>query len=91
MNVGSGNYNTGMPSCTYKGKIVPCPVEFSERGGISGYILMNVLMHLDDLKWYDNDTENGAIPTLLVGVYVSRFDLFKKNTYAIKIKTDCCF
>ena len=59
MNGGPGKYH-----CTYKGGRVPCLVEFSECGGISGPILMNTPMHLDDLKWYDNDRENDIIPEL---------------------------
>ena len=78
MNVGSGKYHPDGPSCTYKGKILPCLVKFSEEGGISGNILTNVLSNSGDLKLYYNDMENVIIPTLLVGVYVSRFDLFKK-------------
>ena len=62
MNVGYGKYHTGGPSCTYKGKTVPCLVEFYEGGGISGNILMNVLMDLDELKLYGNDRKNYIIP-----------------------------
>ena len=52
MNVGSVNYYPGGPSCTYKGKTVPCLVSFSEGGGILGHILTNILRHLDYLKLY---------------------------------------
>ena len=54
---------------------VPCLVKISEGGGISGNIFMNVLRHLDYLKIYDNDSENGIIPELLVDGHVSCFDL----------------
>ena len=75
MNVVSGRYHPGGPSCTYKVKKVPCLVEFSEGGGISGHILTNLLRHLDDLKLYGNDRKNGIIPVLLVDGHISRFDL----------------
>ena len=75
MNVGYGKYHPGGPSCTYKGKTVPCLVGFSGGQGISGNILMNVLRHLNDLKFYDNDRKNGIIPSLLVDGNGSRFDL----------------
>ena len=55
MNIGSGKYHLGRPSCTYKGKTVPWLVGFSEGGGISGNSLTDVLRHLEDFKLYDND------------------------------------
>ena len=75
MNVGSGKYHTGGNSCTYKGKTVPCLVEFSEVGGISRHILTNILSHLNGFKLYENDRENGIIPVLLVDGCVIHFDL----------------
>ena len=75
MNVGYGKYHPGGPSCTYKGKTVPCLVEFSEGGGISGHILGYVLSPLDYLKLYDKDRENFIIFALLVDGNVSHFDL----------------
>ena len=75
MNVVSGKYHTGGTSCTYKGNTVPCFVELSEGGGISGHNLMKVLRHLDYLKWYGNDGKNGIIPALLVDGHVSHFNL----------------
>ena len=75
MNVGSGKYHPGGPLCTYKGKNVPCLVKFFEGGGISGHILANVLRHLYALKLYDNDSESGIIPLMLVDGHVSCFDM----------------
>ena len=75
MNVGSVKYHPCGTSCTYKCKTVLCIVEFSEGGGISGHIITNIIRHLDYLKLYDNDRENGIIPALLIGGHVSRFDL----------------
>ena len=66
MDVGSGKYHPGGSSCTYKWKTVPCLVEFSVGGGISGHIFKKVLRHLYDLKLYDNYKKNGIIPALLV-------------------------
>ena len=56
-------------------KTVPCLVKFSEGRGISGHILTNALRHLDYLKLYDNNRENGIIPALSVDGHVSCFDL----------------
>ena len=75
MNVGSDKYHAGGNSCTYKGKTFTCIVKSSEGGGISGHILTNLLIHLDDLKLYDNDRKNGIITTLLIDGHVSRFDM----------------
>ena len=75
MDIGSGKYYPCGNSCTYKGKTVPCLVEFSEGGGISGNILMNVLSKLDDLKLYDNDRKNVIIPALLVDGHGICFEL----------------
>ena len=46
MNLGSGKYHPGGPSCTYKGKPVPYLVKFSEGGGIAGHILTNLLVEM---------------------------------------------
>ena len=75
MNIGSGKYHPGGPSCTYKVKTVPCLLIFSEGGGISGHIITNVFRHLDELKFYDNDRENGIIMSLLVDGHGSCIDL----------------
>ena len=91
MNVGSGKYHSSGPSCTCRGKKVPCLVEFSERGGISGHIITKVLRQLDDLKLYDNDRKNGIIPALLVDGHVSSFDLFKIYIYVMKITNGLLF
>ena len=61
--------------CTYKGKTVPCIVELSEGGGVSGHVLTDVLSHLDYLKLYGNNTKNSVIPDMLVNGHVIRFDL----------------
>ena len=75
MNAGYGKYHPGGPSFTYKVKTVPYLVELSEGGGISGYILTNVLWHLNYLKLHESDRKSGIIPSLLVDGHGSRFDL----------------
>ena len=52
MRVGYDKYCPGGNPFTFKGKTVPCLVNFSEGGGISGHIIRNVVRHLDDLKLY---------------------------------------
>ena len=46
-----------------------------ECRGILGHIFTNVLMHLDDLKCYENDRKNGIIIANLVDGFVSSFDM----------------
>ena len=55
MNIGSENYHLSGTTCAYEGVKVPFLVEFSEGGGISGHIIMNVLRYLYALKSYQND------------------------------------
>ena len=87
MNVGSSKYHPCGPTFTYKVGKVPCLVEFSEVGGISGHIITNVLRHFYYLKLYDNYRENSIISALLVDGHVSHFDLgFLKYLYMMKIK-----
>ena len=75
MNVGYDKYHPVGPTCTYKGKKIPCLVQFSEVGGISGHTLPNVLRHLDALKLYDNNRKNSIIPVLSVDGHDSCSDL----------------
>ena len=76
MNVGSDKYHPDGPTCTYKEGKVPCLVEFSEGGGISGHILTNIPRRLYALKLYDNDSGNGILPAMSVDGHGSSFDLF---------------
>ena len=75
MNLVSDNYFPGGPTCTYKGKKVPCLVDFSGIGGISGHIIVNILNPLDALEMYDNDRQNDILPVLFVNGHGSNFDL----------------
>ena len=71
MNVGYDKYHPVGPTCTYKGKKVPCLVEISMGGGTSGHILMNLLRYLDALKLYEND----ILPMMFVDGNGSSFDM----------------
>ena len=74
-NTGEGKKFPGGPSCMYKGKEIPAFVEFSESGGMTGKMFVNVLKHLDELGIYDNDRKQGYTPMLLVDGHDSRLDL----------------
>ena len=74
MDLISGKYHPVGPSCTYKGKTVPCLVNFYEGGGISWHILTSVLRNLYYLNFYENYRENGIISALLVDENISCFD-----------------
>ena len=74
-NTGKGKKFPGGPSCMYKGKEIPAFVEFSESGGMTGKMFVNVLKHLDELGIYDNDRKQGYTPMLLVDGHDSCLDL----------------
>ena len=59
-----------------KGVKVPYIVEFSEGGGISGHIPINVITHIDALKLYENDGKKIILSVLLVDGNGSHFEVF---------------
>ena len=74
-NLGEGGLFPGAPSSYYKGKEVPTFVTFSEKGGINGWILREILRRIDDLDLYGEDRKQGMYPFLLLDGHHSRFDL----------------
>ena len=74
-NFGKGKLFPSGPTCTYKGKDVPCFVRFCDKGGMSGEILTEIFKTLDDLQLFDEDRENGLVPFMLLDGHQSRFDL----------------
>ena len=74
-NNGTGKRFPGGPSCEYKGKTVPCLSRWSEKGGITTHILVDILSALDSLLIFDINRRNGIKPFLLVDGHRSRFEL----------------
>jgi hypothetical protein len=72
-NTGKGKYFPGGPTCNFKGKDVPCFVSFQESGGMTGELLKQVLMHMDDLKLFAEERAEGNQPFLLLDGHESRF------------------
>ena len=74
-NSGPGKRFPGGPTCEYKGKQVPCLFRFSEKGGITSEILIDILKALDTLGVFDANRANGIKPLLLVDGHITHFDL----------------
>ena len=74
-NNGLGKRFPGGPSCEYKGVKIPCLCRWSEKGGITTHILVDILAALDTLHIFDADRECGFKPFLLVDGHRSRFEL----------------
>jgi hypothetical protein len=62
------------PVCTFKDKEVPCMVEFSSVGRMSGAILTKIFATLDALKLFDEATKEGRRPFVLLDGHNSHFD-----------------
>jgi phage terminase small subunit len=72
-NFGPGKYFPGGPTCTYRGKIIPCATYITEGGGISGEILVSILQTLDDLDVFPR-VPGGPVPVLIIDGHESRLD-----------------
>jgi hypothetical protein len=72
-NFGEGKYFPGGPTCTYRGKTIPCATYITESGGISGEILVNILRTLDDLDVFPR-VPGGPVPMLIIDGHESRLD-----------------
>jgi hypothetical protein len=72
-NCGEGKQYPFGPSCTFKGKEVPCFCCCSENGSITGQLLTNMLRYIDSREVFDRST--GLNPFLLLDGHGSRFDL----------------
>jgi hypothetical protein len=71
--LGPGNQFPGGPTCTHNGKEIPCMVEFTQGGGMSGKILTKMLKTLDDLEIFDRNDEKRLF--VLLDGHASRFDV----------------
>jgi hypothetical protein len=73
INYGPGKYFPNGPTCTYRGKTIPCATYITESGGISGEILVSILRTLDDLDVFPR-VPGGPVPVLIIDGHDSRLD-----------------
>jgi hypothetical protein len=72
-NSGDGKAYPFGPTCTFRGKTVPCFCCNSESGSINGSLLNSMLRYIDEKHVFDRTT--GLAPFLLLDGYGSRFEL----------------
>ena len=72
-NLGPGKRFPGGPSCNVNGKNVPCMVCWSEKGSMTGEILTDVFITLDNLKVFNR--KEGVPPFALLDGHESRIHL----------------
>ena len=68
----------GGPTFTFKGKIVPCFVRWSEKGGIASVILTEILREMDSRETFDRI--EGRFPFALLDGHSSRTHFEFLNT-----------
>jgi hypothetical protein len=74
-NKGQGKRFPGDPTCIYKGKEIPCFVQFQESGGMAGEISLDIFKTFDHYQLFDDDRTNGRTPFFLLDGHNSRFHL----------------
>ena len=72
-NMGEGKHFPGGPTCTFKGKAIPCMCRWTENGSITSQILKEICEHLDELQIFDRS--KGVSPFFLLDGHGSRFEL----------------
>ena len=72
-NFGPGKFFPGGPTCTLRGKVVPCFIRLSLKGSMTNTMPTNVFREMDDRKIF-NLTE-GRAPFVLLDGYGSRTEL----------------
>ena len=70
-----GKLYPGGPSCTFKGKGVPCLVRWTPKGSINGAILVEMLQTLDEMGVYTIEQAEGKKPFLMLDGHGSRLEL----------------
>jgi hypothetical protein len=70
-NLGKGKQYPGGPSCFYEGKEIPCMVEFTPGGSMSGEILTKIFTTIDELR----SRKKGLRPFVLLDGHGSRFNV----------------
>ena len=71
---GEGKAFPGGPVCEFRGNKIPTLVQWSEHGGITGDILTNILVKMDDCGAIDR-TDDSVKPFLLVDAHNSRLSV----------------
>ena len=71
INFGEGKYYPGGPTCKYNGKVVDCLTFISESGGITGDILVDIIIYFDQIDLFPC-VPGGPIPFLVVDGHQSR-------------------
>jgi hypothetical protein len=69
----TGSVAGGGPRCIFRGKNVPCLVQYSAHGGVTPTILTNCLRKIDSLDLFPR--VDGKKPFLLLDGHDSRFSL----------------
>jgi len=72
-NKGPGKRFPGGPTCTFRGKDIPCLVRFSESGGMTGDILLTIFKTLDHFELFKEDRQNERVPFVLLDGHDTRF------------------
>ena len=70
---GKGNVLPFGPECIFRGKRVPCLIQWSKHGGVTATILTNCLRHMDKLELFQRT--DSLKPFILLDGHSSRFDL----------------
>jgi hypothetical protein len=70
-NFGKGKYFPRGPTCTFRGKDIPCLTYITESGGINGDILVDILRTLDELDVFPR-VPGGPVPFLIIDGHESR-------------------
>ena len=72
-NFGPGKLYPGGPTCTFKGKDIPCMVRWSPKGSITSPILADALAYIDSYDVFKRS--NDLSPFLLLDGHNSRFEI----------------
>lgn len=73
-NFGEGKYMPSGPTCVFRGKRIPMLPLISPSGGITGQLLVEILMYLDKLEVYER-IPGGPVPVIVLDGHDSRLEL----------------
>jgi hypothetical protein len=71
-NISPGGLFPGGPTCTFRGKQVPCYVTATPHGGIDGEVLTDTLRTMDNLELFER--RDDLCPFVLLDGHQSRFE-----------------
>jgi hypothetical protein len=74
-NIGKGKLYPGGPTCRFKYKEIPCLVQYSSGGGMTGEILTRIFHVLDSLQVFQKERSEGLRPFALLDGHQTRFEL----------------